>query len=257
MRVGFRPGALTLRGIAFDLAWAMTVPRSRRLTYWIGTDVAHTNDEAEVHDIRRRWRRHLAGRSACGAPWFVDELARAGITAEAVRFPYGTVGADPEWIDWPDRFQVSIYLPANKPEFYGSEVLLALADATPDIHYLVFGTAAVADRPNIEHCGYVDDLVHALSRTVAHLRLSEHDAIAGTVRDALSIGRYVLFGYELPGVTMVDVRDPLEIADHLRRIKAQFDAGELEANRQGLDFAAAMEPSRDAAALAEWITRAS
>lgn len=254
VRVGFRPGAATWRGRVFDLWWMICVRRSRRVTYWIGTDVAQAVQDGELGKLgklERRWRRAMAGRSAVGAPWFVDELRAVGIESDYARFPHESVvaGARP----WPEEFSVATYIPLNKPEFYGADVLPAIADRLPHVPIHVYGGGEVEERSNIEQHGFVDDFVAEIERSVVVLRLTDHDAIAGTVREALAIGRYTLFGYDVPGVTTVDVHDADAIAEAIDDVRARHEVGSLAPNEAGIRFAATMSARADAAALAAWI----
>ncbi len=208
VRVGYRPGARTPRGRLFDLFWiAATRPANRR-TYWIGTDVARAvaaAPDATPSSIRRD--NIIAGASACGAPWFVDELKAIGISAHYLRFPY-FLGETGDWAPWPSEFVISTYVPGNQPDFYGAQMVAAVASELPGATFFVYGGGAVPARPNIAELGWVDDLPEQLLRCVVHLRLTEHDAIAGTVREALSVGRYVVFGYDVPGAIKVDTHRP-------------------------------------------------
>lgn len=251
LRVGFRPLVATWRGRVFDVIWLLAVNRRSRRTLWIGTDVVQTCQDGPLHGWRSRLRDRLIGRAACGAPWFVDELADVGVRADYVRFPHRTRA--PDFVDWPTEFAVSTYVPSMKPAFYGAEVLPAIADATPDVLYLVYGDGEVPERPNIRALGHVPHLAERLADSVVHVRLTEHDAIAGTVRESLALGRYVLFGYELPGTVRVDVRDVGDIARHVRRLADLFRAGTLAPNWAGVELIRQMDPVSDATSLAAWI----
>lgn len=251
LRVGFRPLVATWRGRVFDMIWLLAVSRQSRRTLWIGTDVVQTCQDGPLRGWRSRLRDRLIGRAACGAPWFVEELAGVGVTAEYVRFPHRT--RIPDFVEWPTEFAVSTYVPAMKPAFYGAQVLPAIADATPDVLYLVYGDGEVPERPNIRALGHVPHLAERLADSVVHLRLTEHDAIAGTVRESLALGRYVLFGYELPGIVPVDVRGVDEIATHIRRLASSFRAGTLAPNWEGVELIRQMDPLSDATSLLTWI----
>lgn len=251
VRVGFRPGATTWRGRIFDAVWAISVRPSMRCTYWIGTDVIQSVQDGEPGPLSRRWRRWLAGRSAVGAPWFVAELASAGFESEPLRFPHETTEARAR--PWPESFAVLTYIPLTRSDFYGADLLPELADMLPEVTFRIMGNGVVASRPNIEQLGFVSDPIGELERCVVLLRLTEHDAIAGTVREALATGRYALFGYDVPGVIQVDVRNVVAVADHLRRLRDGFETGQLPPNHEGIEYARSMSASSDALALARWI----
>lgn len=252
VRVGFRPVALTPRGVAFDLTWALLTTRRARRTYWIGTDVWNTVTERKPGRFFRWVRRRLMGRSAAGAPWFVGELRECGVEATYVRFPLDT-GPRVDPPSWPSAFSVAAYVPANKPEFYGTRTIVQLAELLPEVTFDVYGGGAVAAPPNLIRHGWTEDFRSALESSVVHLRPTTHDAIAGTVREALAAGRYVLFSHELPGVSKLDPDSLDDAVELMRLLLSQHTSGDLEPNDAGLAYADSMDWRGDAQEFVKWI----
>src|SRR5690606_7524516 len=122
-----RPFARTWRGRLFDIIWRIATRPGGRATYWIGTDVARAVKDGPAASARQiRRRRALAGRSACGAPWFVDELATLNISATYLRFPLAP--EVPALVpDWPTSFTVSTYVPMVNANLYGVHAIEQLA----------------------------------------------------------------------------------------------------------------------------------
>ena len=250
VRVGYRPGARTWRGAVFDAVWSLTTRPGSRRTYWIGTDVSRALAPGATR--RPSVVRWLAGRSGCGAPWFVDELRTIGLEASDVRFPYRSAMSE-QPASWPGRFTVGAYVPEVNAEHYGVATLAALVHRFPDVEFRFFGGGSVCEADNVTYLGWIDDVAGELDAVVVHLRLSAHDAIAGTVRDALSCGRYVVFGYPLPGVSYASHDDVAAIAQHIEEFAARYADGRLPPNDTGRAYVATLDWETDAQRFLAWI----
>jgi hypothetical protein len=229
VRVGMRPGARTVRGRVFDWSWRRAVPLDRRVTYWIGTDVYDTTHDVERHDLEVDY---LGGIHLAGAPWLTDELRRIGIQAETALFPTTTDDSEPV-VDLPQEFVVHAYVPELKPDFYGRRIIEELARRRPATRFEVWGSDRTSDTDNLTYRGRTDDMRRVLDDAVVHLRLTRHDALAATVRESLSRGRYVLFPYQYPGVIQVSPWDIDRIELELDSLATQFSEGELGLNEIG------------------------
>jgi hypothetical protein len=222
------------------------VPVERRVTYWIGTDVYDS-----VHDVERHERAiaGLGGVHLAGSPWMTDELRRIGIDAATSIFPTTVEVSEP--VSFPSRFRVSSYVPDLRPDFYGRLVVEELARRLPETEFDVWGSSRPSPVPNLRHRGHTDDMLAAIDDCVVHVRLTRHDAIAATVREALSRARYVLFPYRIDGVISVAPWDVDRATNELARLRDTFDCGELPLNETGREAAQPLLDSSNAVALAE------
>ena len=90
IRVGYRPGAATLRGVAFDVFWSVIRAINRRARvffFWIGTDVLDAMRDFKAKRGLGRLERAKRHNHIAGAPWLTEELAEIGIKARTTYFP--------------------------------------------------------------------------------------------------------------------------------------------------------------------------
>jgi hypothetical protein len=243
IRVGYRPGARTKRGLAFDAVWSLATLMNSRAAlaiYWIGTDVARA---VEAHESgRERVRANRLTRRTehwAGAPWFVEELRAACIAARSVLFP-GQMPNVPATVELPDQFTVSSYVPDLRPDFYGSRMLLELANRFPEIRFEIFGGHGPwpeGSRSNIHFLGWQSPIEPVYERSTVVARLVEHDALGGSVREGLALARHVLYTYTVPHVHAVAFGDVDAASCVLHGLLERHRRGELSPNFAGQDYA--------------------
>lgn len=236
-RIGYRPGAATRRGTAFDLAWSVLRRRQRRAAvchYWLGSDVLNTMTDARRGRLRAAFIATLHDIHLVTAPWHVSDLRKLGLSPEFSPMPYSLPTAEPAPL--PQAFSVLTYLPARRFAFYGGELIYEVARQLPDVQFRVLGaTTTPPDTPaNVEYPGWVSDTapVYADSSVVA--RIPEHDGIGGTVLEGLAHARHVIYTYPLPYVQQISRRADalLEAVQQLRRAHEQGSLALNSAGRQ-------------------------
>lgn len=261
LRVGFRPGAPTLRGRGFDAVWRLVRlanPSAGAAYYWIGTDVQRTLADARAGSLRRhpferaRHDHHLAG-----APWLAEELGAVGIQARSVLFPTDLPDID-EPSPLPERFTVMTYLPAGRSAEYGGEQLLAAARRLPEAHFRVVGGHDLRDHPpNVEPLGWVSSMEGLYRESSVVLRLTAHDALGATVREGLVHARHVISTHPLPHVEWVAFGDSDALVERLTVLAARHAAGTLGLNTPGRDYAlTAFDPAQLTIQLVDALERA-
>lgn len=213
VRVGFRPGAGTVRGRAFDalLAAATVGARARRAFFWIGTDVDNTLKQASSGASMARFRRLVLNATNVADGFGLrDELRALGVAASVAWMPPRYANRSPELPALPDRFTVLSYLPDARHEFYGSRVLLEAARRLPDVRFrIASGTGSWAiDVPgNVEFLGRVPDIRPLMRDASCLARIVEHDGTSGMVLEALTYGRAVIYSSPFPHTTHVPFGD--------------------------------------------------
>lgn len=231
VRVGFRPGAATWRGRAFDSALSLARGRKPVAYYWIGTDVRRALlDNAAGRELpamrkARAGARHLAG----SAPLQTD-LATIGIGAQLADFPWDGLPKLDELPAMPERFTVLSYVPDARSDFYGGPQLLTAARALPDARFKIMGGTGTwaPDAPeNVEFLGWVKDPSAVYADSSVVVRLAEYDSIGGTAAEGLAYGRPVVYSRELPYATTVAFDDPDALVAALRLLESRHAAGEL------------------------------
>jgi hypothetical protein len=169
----------------------------RTVNHWVGTDVLLALED----DGHRRMalgaarfiQHHLAF-----APWLADELSSLGIAAQVAPF---TTPVRFERRSTPGAPGVLAYLPDERAEFYGAEVVRGVARHLPDVPFaIVAGTAErQPEIDNVTYLGWTDDMKPFYERYPILLRVARHDGLPKMVLEALAYGNQVVFEYEFPG----------------------------------------------------------
>ncbi len=217
--------------------WLARRRRENIFVYWIGTDAAcpgtGSGGRLLVWLLNRVHARHL-----CGAPWFVEALLAHGIRAQPVLFPYDTSSALAlaEYRPDPIPFRVLVYLTRGSWENMNGAKLLELARQTPELEWSVIGMlcSQVPEEqhipPNMRFLGWVEDPLAVMSLSHVFIRLVDHDAYSGMVRDAQAMGKIVLYSKPLDGVIDISGKPIPEMADILVRISKGERDGQIDAS---------------------------
>ncbi|HWR51662.1 MAG TPA: hypothetical protein VN428_11175 [Bryobacteraceae bacterium] len=262
LRVGFRPGAATLRGRVFDAVW-YALRRSNRnasgAMYWIGTDVLNTTREFASRKLGRAFYDSSArDLHIADAPWLVDELAATGVDANFIHLPGSAVCA-PKILPLNSTFRVLTYIPDPRHRFYGGKTIFDAAQRLPMIEFDVVGGRghwAPAPLRNLHFHGWQPDMQRSYANASAVVRLVEHDSIGATVQEGLLLGRHVLYSYPLPHTTYIAFGDLERLVRELWNLFELHRAGRLGPNVGGYAFATAeFDEARDARALASLLAR--
>lgn len=261
VRIGFRPGARTWRGLAFDMALRLFVNRrARTCCYWIGTDVMHFAEDMRSGTHGWAWRspafavdRHIAGSEPLRR-----ELAEAGIGASVAPFPWRTVNAPTSLPEFPKTFTAVTYVPDARGEFYGGALILDAARRMPGVRFEVMGGTGswAVDAPsNVVFLGWVSEPAEVYARSSCVLRLTEHDSIGGTAVEGLLFGRPVIYTQELDYAERVHATSEA-VVDALERLLEQHERGALQLGERAARWAREeFDPVRRFAGLAATLTK--
>jgi hypothetical protein len=230
------------------LANLMRIWRRPVVIHWVGSDVLNAQRQHEAGQVSPR----VAERAIhwADAPWLVEELAAMGMRAEMVRLPVPTLGQEPPPL--PERFTSLLYLPVAPLDrkVFEMETILALPAALPDVHFILVPsppeTLPQPLPPNLEARSWETDMESLYREVTVLTRLVKHDGMSFMALEALSRGRYVIYGYKLPGVRVASGLD--EVVAALRELKERHDAGGLPLNEPG---AAWVREAYDATSIVE------
>jgi hypothetical protein len=239
MRVGFRPGARTWRGRAFDATWSilrMLNPDAVRVFYWVGTDVLNTTQDFKAGTLRKRSYalarkdHHLAD-----ATWLVEELLKVGIEAlpKTITIPELQGGDTP---DLPSVFSVLSYIPDTRHRFYGGNSIYEAARRLPDIRFDVVGgsgTWVSEPMPNLVFHGWQRDMKKFHRNATVLVRLVQHDGTGLTALEALSFGRHVIYSHPLPYCIRVGWGDTDALVEQLTKLFHLHQSNLLRPNTSG------------------------
>lgn len=199
------------------------------IKHWVGSDVLRAGEAAVREQNNFNHIEHWAD-----APWLADELRSKGIEATVVGL--SPVAEVPPMPLPAAPLTVLAYLPEDKFEFYGAQIVYELARRLPESHFLVLASER-RNRPappNVEFLGYHQDMEAVYARCHVLVRLADHDGMSQMVLEALGHGRYAVWNYELEGVLVAS--NAAEAESHLRALDARLRAGVLVPNDAGRDF---------------------
>jgi glycosyltransferase involved in cell wall biosynthesis len=243
VRIGFRPGARTLRGRAFDALWStlrLLNPNATRVFYWLGTDVLHTTEDLSAGKLRQRYyakakqEYHLAD-----ATWLAEELQEIGIDAlpKTVTLPQIAAGDTP---DLPAEFSVLAYIPDGRYRFYGGDCIYEAARNLPDIRFdVVGGLGAWVSKPlaNLVFHGWQSDMSSFYRKATVVVRLMKHDGTGLTAVEGLTLGRHVIYSHPLPNTLRVAWGDSDALIETLSGLLDLHKRGLLRLNTAGRAYA--------------------
>lgn len=262
MRVGYRVGAASPRGRAFDAYWSVLrrrLPHAAGCHYWIGTDVLDTIEAARAGTLRRgplaraRDDLHLAV-----APWLTSELEEVGLHATTVLLPAPT-RAPAVAPPMPAEFRVLSYLPARRFDFYGGDIVMESARLRPDTGFDVVGPGdpPEAAPPNVRWHGWVGDMAARYAHASVVVRVPRHDGFGNTVIEGLLNARHVIYTHEVPYVRTLPTRTPAALVAVLQELREAHAAGTLSSNDAGRAYALeTFDEMRLGSALADVLRRA-
>lgn len=219
-------------GTGFGFAaklWALCRAMGKRtVNHWVGTDVWLALRDARHQQMARQAARFIQQHLTV-APWLADELRAVGIESELsalatlTRYEQRSAAGQPGAL---------AYLPDDRADFYGAEIVRACARALPDIPFgVVAGTAArQPNLPNVTYHGWTDDMKPLYARYPILLRVAKHDGLPKMVLEALAYGNQVIFEYEFPGCHRATNTD-----EALSDIKSIIAAG-CPVNTAGSEF---------------------
>lgn len=243
LRVGYRPGSQSTRGRLFDLVWqALRTLNSARSygVYWIGTDVLDTLRDCRERNLTRAFSVSLTHNwHIAGSQRLVDELAEVGIDASHVSIPMAR-----KKVRYPRplgrAFKVLTYIPEARPTFYGAQMILAVAQQLPTVHFDVVagsGHWLRSPAPNLHFHGWQGNMQDWYDEASVVVRMVEHDSVGGTVIEGLLHGRHVIYSYPHEHCTHVTFGDVAGLRDALSHLQKMHEAGCLGPNFQGWEYA--------------------
>ncbi len=184
-------------GFAAKLWAACRLMGKRTVNHWVGTDVLLALEDARHRQMAQQAARFIQQHLAV-APWLSVELKSVGIASELaalttpVRYARRAVRGQPGAL---------AYLPDERAEFYGAEIVRTAARELPDLPFAV--VAGTAERqpalPNVTYLGWISDMKPLYEQYPILLRVAKHDGLPKMVLEALAYGNQVIFEYEFPG----------------------------------------------------------
>ncbi len=164
------------------------------ILHWVGTDLQTAKKDFQSGNYNPAFIQkpvHLTD-----TPWFVEELKKIGIE-EGQFIPLKAL-EEKQARPFPEDFSVLCYIPENRSEFYGMNILIDMALETPEVEYKIAGMKEY-QKPlsaNIKLLGWVKNMEEEINRSVACLRFPQTDGLSFFVLESLSLFRYVAYNQE-------------------------------------------------------------
>ena len=215
--------------------------RKPMIMHWIGTDVSMVR-EADKIGGQISWPVLEACNHWTEVKWTAEELGTVGIRADVV--PLTSTLPVENINPLPNRFTVLVYLPSNRPLFYGAHHILRLAREMPEIQFKCVGfnespfhfTSDLIPT-NVELLGRPDTLGKIYQESTVLIRMTDHDGLSFMVLEALLHGRYVIWSHSLgnaPGALAASNYETLY--RHVETLYTQSIRGGLAPNYEGAKF---------------------
>jgi glycosyltransferase involved in cell wall biosynthesis len=172
----------------------------RVFLHWVGTDVLQLSKAIESGKRNNlRFYHKVPHAHFSGAPNLIEKLAEYNIKAEF--FPTLAKSLIPEKpVPMPDEPAVLSYWKPKRRNFYGGDILDALAEEFPDILFYIVGSDGDGERqhPNMKYLGWVDDMEDVYRKVSILVRMPQHDGLGAIVLEMLARGRWVIRNYKFP-----------------------------------------------------------
>ncbi|HTE86393.1 MAG TPA: glycosyltransferase [Dehalococcoidia bacterium] len=215
--------------------WLTRAVRRPIVMHWLGSDITYALAAA----ARGRASSRLVTRPThwTEVVWTADELRPLGIRAEVVALTSTRFVREAQPL--PDTFTVLTYLPVARPDFYGRALVMRLAEALPEVRFIVVGSASAVGEglvpshvpANVEFLSWVEDMAPVYARSTVLLRMAEHDGLSFMVLEALAAGRHVIWNHPLECVLYA--ADEAQARDRLELLLGEHRAGPLALNASG------------------------
>jgi len=128
-----------------------------------------------------------------------EELKGIGIEARLLRLLPQAIVAEVSPL--PEKPAVLSYWDDSRFDFYGGNVVFALARAFPEVKFVIAraaGKGLAAVPANVRFLGMVKDLSAAYRDCTCMVRMPEHDGLSAMVLEAMANGRYVIYNKKFP-----------------------------------------------------------
>jgi len=172
----------------------------RMVSHWIGTDVMRYQGKLNVIKRMSIWvHQHLVGLQLADSEIIQEELRSIGIETNLLRLlPEAIIG---QVTPLPEKPVVLSYWDDERLDFYGGNIVLALAREFPEVDFLIAlatGKGLTNIPPNVRFLGLVGNMPEIYQKCTCLIRIPRHDGLSAMVLEAMANGRYVIYNKKYP-----------------------------------------------------------
>ncbi len=198
------------------------------IIHWVGSDVYYLPQRIDALRPYIEGATHLV----C-SELLRDELAEFGIDAAII--PVVPFEMEMELQEMPQTHAALVYLPTGKEEFYGVELIRALALARPEIPFHIVANEGYGalELPNVKFHGKLDlAQMNELYKEISLLiRLPLHDGLSMMVIEGIVKGKRVLYKYKHPYVDTPDTMSEEDVISAFNKIVDAPPTLNMEGNK--------------------------
>ncbi len=170
------------------------------VSHWIGTDAMCYHGKMNPFKRLSVWvHRHLVALQLADSEIIQEELRGIGIETKLLRLlPEAIIG---QVTPLPEQPVILSYWDDKRFEFYGGDIVIALAKAFPEVKFVIVratGKGLVEVPSNVEFLGMVDNMPEIYRSSTCLIRIPEHDGLSAMVLEAMANGRYVIYNHKCP-----------------------------------------------------------
>ncbi len=207
--------------------------KKRVVMHWVGSDVIRAKQSYKTIKDSYSHKKQII--HLTDTPWFIEELKEIKIFANFL--PIFTVSkTEMQAIPFPDKFNVLLYIPQDKQEFYGIQRLDRIARQLPEVSFMVAGLNK-ADIPlseNVHLLGWISNMNDYIQQSVVCMRFPQHDGLSFFVLESLLLQRYVIYNRPLPHTYYV--KSDQEIVLTIKELYNLHKRKELHLNAEAKDW---------------------
>ena len=185
--------------------------RKKLVLQWMGTDALHAMEHYRNGTMVRDYVDYAA--NWLDSSWLMEEVSSVDIQPKFVHCKYLIKDIRP--VEKYEGISVATYIAQNRQEFYGIEWVIRIAEAFPDIPFIIFGvsetTYPIPSNITLKGWRAPEEVLEAMRNTPIFLRLTDHDGFSVSVIEATALGAEVLTRLETKWTHLVNEDNVLEV----------------------------------------------
>ncbi|MDA3885284.1 MAG: hypothetical protein PF638_06780 [Candidatus Delongbacteria bacterium] len=195
----------------FDFIIYRLLGNSKIINHFIGTDLYNIIKRSFLKRTELKLCSYLSNFS-CVSSILSEDLRKINIQSSIL--PFVNQNIKKRNLNYPLENRIMVYLPSERKKFFKHDMLLKLAKEMKDINFTWFPYKKDPNEilpDNISTIERIEreNMFNTFNEHKIFIRIPEHDGLPNTILEALSMGRWVIWSYEMNNVTKVNNYDEL------------------------------------------------